>query len=252
VRRRSARLIALLGAAAAAALLTAPAASATFHLMKIREISPGTDGQDDSFVEVQMYAQLQNFLSGGAALLVCNTGCTPTPVTFSPFTDVAHGNSQDTVVFGDSGVASASKDFNVNLNLDQNKAGGAVCYLSEPGFHDCVAWGTFSAASKLTGTYGSAADPGTPAAALTSGMAHRRSEPEAELGRSVRDALLAGRWRPRGISARIPRPEEEEVQEGEEAGGRRQEEVQEAAALATCRPGPASAAGLPPHQSRPP
>jgi hypothetical protein len=175
VRRRSARLIALLGAAAAAALLTAPAASATFHLMKIREISPGTDGQDDSFVEVQMYAQLQNFLSGGAALLVCNTGCTPTPVTFSPFTDVAHGNSQDTVVFGDSGVASASKDFNVNLNLDQNKAGGAVCYLSEPGFHDCVAWGTFSAASKLTGTYGSAADPGTPAAALTSGMALRRS-----------------------------------------------------------------------------
>ena len=143
--------------------------------MKIREISPGTDGQDDSFVEVQMYASFQNFLSGGASLLVCNAGCTPTPVTFSPFTDVAHGDSQDTVVFGDSGVASGSKDFNVNLNLDQNKAGGAVCYLSEPGFHDCVAWGTFSAASTLTGAHGTAADPGPPAAALTSGMALRRS-----------------------------------------------------------------------------
>ena len=69
--------------------------------MKIREISPGTDGQDDSYVEVQMYAPFQNFLSGGAALLVCNPGCTPTPTTLSPFTDVAHGDSQDTVVFGD-------------------------------------------------------------------------------------------------------------------------------------------------------
>ena len=164
-----------LAAAVVALLLGAASASATFHLMKVREISPGTDGQDNSFVEVQMYARLQNFLSGGAALLVCNASCTSAPVTFSPFTDVAHGDSQDTVVFGDSGVASDSKDFNVNLNLDQNKAGGAVCYLSEPGFHDCVAWGTFSAASTLTGTYGSAADPGSPAAALTSGMALRRS-----------------------------------------------------------------------------
>ena len=56
MRRRSARLIAVLGAAAAAVLLTAPAASATFHFMKIREISPGTDMQNDSYVEVQMFA----------------------------------------------------------------------------------------------------------------------------------------------------------------------------------------------------
>lgn len=175
MRRRSTKLVAVLGAAAAVLLLTAPAASATFHFMKIREISPGTDGQDDSYVEVQMYAPLQNFLSGGSALLVCNSNCTPTPTTISPFANVANGNSQNTVVFGDSGVPSGSRDFNVDLNLDQVKAGGAVCYLSEPGFHDCVAWGTFSAAPTLTGTYGSVADPGTPAAALTSGMALRRS-----------------------------------------------------------------------------
>ena len=156
-------------------LLSAASASATFHLMKIREISPGTDGLDNSFVEVQMYAPLQNFLSNGAQVLVCNSGCSPNPVIFSPFTNVANGNSQDTVLFGDTGVGTGSKDFNVNLNLDAIKAGGTVCYLSEPGFHDCVSWGNFSAGSTLTGTYGSVAATGTPASALTSGMALRRS-----------------------------------------------------------------------------
>ena len=80
--------------------------------MKIREISPGTDRQDDSYVEVQMFAPFQNFLSGGAALKVCDPDCASIP-TFSPFTDVAHGDSQDTVVFGDTGVPSGSKDFTV-------------------------------------------------------------------------------------------------------------------------------------------
>lgn len=175
MRRRTTRFVAFIGAAAAALLLMAPAASATFHLMKVREVSPGTDGLDDSYVEVQMYAPFQNFLSNGAAILVCNSTCSPAPATTSPFANVANGDSQDTVVFGDSGLATASKDFNVNLNLDQIKTGGAVCYLSEPGFHDCVAWGDFSAASTLTSTYGTVANPGSRAAALTSGMALRRS-----------------------------------------------------------------------------
>ena len=153
----------------------ASSASATFHLNKIREISPGTDGLDDSYVEIQAYAGFQNFLHSGAMLLRCNSTCSPSPTTFSPFTDVANGNTQDTVLFGDSGIAGPSKDFNVDLNLDAIKAGGAVCYLSEPGFHDCVSWGNFSANSTLTGTYGTVADPGTPAPALTSGMALRRS-----------------------------------------------------------------------------
>jgi hypothetical protein len=156
-------------------LLSAASSSATFHLMKIREISPGTNGFDDSYVEVQMYAPFQNFLSGGAQVLVCNSDCSPNPVTFSPFANVANGNSQDTVLFGDSGIDAGSKDFNVNLNLDAIKAGGAVCYLSEPGFHDCLSWGNFSANSTLTGTYGSVASTGTPAPALSSGMALRRS-----------------------------------------------------------------------------
>ncbi len=40
-----------------------------------------------------MFAPFQKFLSGGAALKVGNSDCTST-TTLSPFTDVAHGDSQ--------------------------------------------------------------------------------------------------------------------------------------------------------------
>ena len=153
-------------------LLFAPAASATFHLMKIREISPGTDGQDDSYVEIQMYADFQSFLSGGAALHTCAQTCA-SPQNFTSFTNVANGNSQDTVSFADSGMATGSKDFNVDLNLDQIKGGGALCYTSEVGFSDCVSWGNFNDNATLMANYGTTA--GIPAPALTSGMALRRS-----------------------------------------------------------------------------
>ena len=150
----------------------ASSASATFHLMKIREVSSGTGTADSSYVEIQMYFDFQNFLSGGAKLVRCDATCS-SPTTFAPFTNVANGHNQDTVLFADSGIGSGSKDFNVNLNLDSIQAGGAVCYLSEAGFADCVSWGNFSANSTLMTNYGTSA--GTPAAALTSGMALRRS-----------------------------------------------------------------------------
>jgi hypothetical protein len=163
-------VIAILGS-----LVMAASASATFHLIKVREISPGTDGLDNSYVEVQMYAPFQRYLSGGATVAVCNSTCSLIPAEFGGFSDVANGDSQDTVVFGDTGVASGSKDFNVNLNMDQMKTGGAVCYVSEPGYSDCVSWGNFSANSTLTANYDGSANPGSPAPALSSGMALRRS-----------------------------------------------------------------------------
>ena len=147
-------------------------ASATFHLMKIREVSPGTGAGDSSYVEVQSYAPFQNFLSQGSKIVRCDSTCS-NPSVASSFSDVANNANQMTVVFGDSGLASASKDFTVDLNLDPITQGGAVCYLSEPGFSDCVSWGNFSANSTLMADYGTTA--GTPAPALTSGMALRRS-----------------------------------------------------------------------------
>lgn len=145
-------------------------ASASFHEMKIREVSAGTGPSDTSYAEIQMYAPGQEFLHLGAQLVVCNATCS-SPAPFGSFTDVPNGANQSTVVFGDSGLT--SKDFSVDLNLDGVAAGGALCYLSEPGFNDCVSWGTFSANSTLMGSYGTSA--GTPASALTPGMALRRS-----------------------------------------------------------------------------
>jgi hypothetical protein len=162
----------LLVAATAALLVGASSASATFHLMKIREVSSGTGVADSSYVEIQMYFDFQSFLSNGAALARCDATCSSLTI-FSPFTNVANGHSQDTVLFADSGIGAGSKDFNVNLNLDSIQAGGAVCYLSEPGFADCVSWGNFSANNVLMANYGTTA--GTPAPALVSGMALRRS-----------------------------------------------------------------------------
>ncbi len=150
----------------------ASSASATFHLVKIREVSSGTGTADSSYVETQNYFDFQNFLSGGAKLVRCDATCS-SPTTFSPFTDVANGDSQRTVLFADSGIAAGGKDFNVNLNLDAIQAGGAVCYVSEPGYNDCVSWGNFSANSTLMANYGTTA--GTPAPSLSSGMALRRS-----------------------------------------------------------------------------
>ncbi len=62
-----------------------------------------------------------------------------------------------------------------NLNLDQIKGGGAVCYQGELGSNDCISWGNFTASSTLTGLYGTSGSTGNPAPALTSGMALRRS-----------------------------------------------------------------------------
>jgi hypothetical protein len=147
-------------------------ASATFHLTKIREISSGTGVADSSYVETQAYFDFQNFLSDGAMLVRCNATCS-SPTTFSSFTDVANGHSQDTVLFADSGIGTGSKDFNVDLNLDAIQAGGAVCYVGDPGYSNCVSWGNFSGNSTLMASYGTTA--GAPAPALTSGMALRRS-----------------------------------------------------------------------------
>jgi hypothetical protein len=149
----------------------ASSASASFHLMKIREVSAGTGPADSSYAEIQMYAPGQEFLHFGAQVVVCNATCSGPPVPFGSFTDVMNGASQSTVVFGDSGLGSGSKDFDVDLDLNNVAAGGALCYLSEPGFSDCVSWGNFT--GNLMGIAGTTA--GTPAPALTPGMALQRS-----------------------------------------------------------------------------
>ena len=166
------RLAAVLATAALGSVVAAGSAGASFHEMKVREVSAGTGPADSSYAEIQMYAPGQEFLQLGAQVVVCNATCT-SPATFGSFAAVPNGASQSTVVFGDGGLPSASKDFTVNLNLDSVAAGGAFCYLSEPGYADCVSWGNFTGNSALMATYNTSA--GTPATALSPGTALRRS-----------------------------------------------------------------------------
>lgn len=168
------RLFALaLAVAAAAALAIAPAAEATFHLIKVREVHPSS-GQD-SYVELQMYAGAQNFLTGHAMTVYDSAGSLDHTSTFS--SGVANGQNQRTVLIGDSEVAASfgvAPDL-VDSALSIPAAGGAACWNAGGLPADCVAWGNFSGGAALqtaTGTtVGSPVSPG----GVTAGKAIRRT-----------------------------------------------------------------------------
>jgi hypothetical protein len=163
----------VLTTALAAALVIAPAAQATFHLIKVREVYAGS--ANDSYVELQMYAAGQTFLTNHAMSVYDASG---TLVHSSKFTSgVANGQNQSTVLIGDSEVQA---NFGVAPDLTDPEltipaSGGAACWNAGGIPADCVAWGNFSGAGALqtaTGTtVGSPASPG----GITAGKAIRRS-----------------------------------------------------------------------------
>jgi hypothetical protein len=139
------------------------AAGATFHEISIREVYAGSDAAKESeYVELQMWSPGQNFV-GGHILRTYSAGGVPSTDTFAG--DVPNGANQSTILLatpaaeaefglvGDAGLAAGALD----------PAGGAVCWEAL----DCVSWGSF------TGSLPSPA--GTPAPAIPSGMALRRT-----------------------------------------------------------------------------
>ena len=241
---------AVLGTAAFAMLLSAGSASATFHLTKVREISPG-NGSDNSYVEVQMYAPFQNFLSNGAKIAVVQQHLLAGPGGVLPLLErrqrqqPGHG-----AVRRQPASPSGSKDFNVNLNL-QDRPGRRRRLLRERARVQRLRFlgqlqRQFDAHDELRLERRS----GTPAPALTSGMALRRSiaagcptaleaerrhqqqrgrlrchdpQPAEELGRAHGDCLRPNR--PDRIPGATEFPghgEEEEVQEAQAEPGFRQ------------------------------
>jgi len=154
-------------------LLAAAPAQATFHLIKVREVHPGSS--DDSYVELQMYAAGQSFL-GGHSMTVYNTaGSLVHSSTFSA--SVPNSANQQTVLIGDTGVQEAfgvAPDL-VDSGLAISAAGGAACWNAGGLPADCVAWGSFSGGATLqlaTGTaVGSPVSPG----GITVGKAIRRT-----------------------------------------------------------------------------
>jgi hypothetical protein len=157
----------LLVATPLAALLTfgAAPALATFHLMQIREVYPGSSAAPEAdYVELQMWASGQNHVEGHVLRSYDAAGNVTGNSTFAH--DVAGSASQSTLLLA---TPQAEAQFGVAadapLAAGLSPAGGAVCWESI----DCVSWGSFS------GTLPSPA--GTPAAAggIPDGMALRRS-----------------------------------------------------------------------------
>lgn len=198
-REISAPLVAL--AAALLALLAAPTAQATFHLMMVREVYMGSIANPEAdYVELQMYAAGQNHVKGHVLRAYDASG---TVVGTSIFpAEVANGANQSTILLA---TPQAEEQFGVSADTalvgHLSPGGGAVCWEAI----DCVSWGGFS---------GSLPSPaGAPAAAggIPDGMALRRTiarncptalDPADDSNNSAADfSLVAPQPRPNSVPA---------------------------------------------------
>ncbi len=159
---------ALLALALTASVLgMAPAgAEATFHLISIREVYPGSASSPGAeYVELQMHASGQQFVAGHSIDLLDAGGTKVGTATFGA--NVSSGGNQSTLL---AATPAAESQFGITADTGMpdgllDPAGGAVCWES----FDCVAWGGFHGAA-LSST-GSPADP----LGIPDGMALRRT-----------------------------------------------------------------------------
>jgi hypothetical protein len=161
------RILLFAGAALLAAAVFATPACATFHLIKIREVYPGSAASPDSgYVELQMYSSGQDLVAGHA-LTTYDAKGSPTG-TFTFTANVANAANQETILVGDSGVQAAFgvAPYLVDAGLTHTSGGGAACWAATI---DCVSWGAFTGTTASPS--GSPADP----LGIPDGMALRRT-----------------------------------------------------------------------------
>ncbi len=131
-------------------MMLVPAAQASFHLMKIREVYRGDDGapsRDDAFVELQMYAAGQNLVSGKEIRFYSATGAQVHSFGFP--SNAPSGQNQRTILVGDlevpGGVDFTDTSFSGGTLFPPE---GAVCFVdpapTPDTLIDCVAWGAFT------------------------------------------------------------------------------------------------------------
>jgi cysteine-rich repeat protein len=129
--------------------IAAFSAQATFHLMKVVEVFPGTAASPSAqYVVIQMYAGGQEFV-GGHAITVFN-GAGTLVGTFTFTGDVANGANQAKILIA---TPQAQAFFGVTPDLTMTaaliSAGGKVCW---GGTLDCVAWGAYTGGTAGVGT----------------------------------------------------------------------------------------------------
>lgn len=140
-------------------------AAATFHLMVVREIYPGSAANSQAeYVELQAYASGQNFVEGHRVVFYDAAGASTGSAAFPQ--DVSNGQNQGTFLVGTGLESRFSVSPDATMAPDQlDPAGGAVCWETI----DCVSWGSF--AGTLPSPAGSPAAP----AGIPDGMALRRT-----------------------------------------------------------------------------
>src|SRR6266536_4311700 len=159
VRRRTtfaAVLLVTIGALA----LGAASASATFHLIKIRELFPGTVAQPESdYVELQSFSVFQDQIQFGQ-LGIYNASGTQVS-TFPSVTPsggpVANNANDATALIADSGFGAVFPGVTpdrTDSTLDLSPSGGAVCWPINSSPIDCVSWGNFTGDASLPSSAG--------------------------------------------------------------------------------------------------
>ncbi|HKI65911.1 MAG TPA: hypothetical protein VJ989_01435 [Solirubrobacterales bacterium] len=167
--RTSARLGLWLAGALTGLLLFATPASATFHLMKIREVYPAGNA---SYVELQLL-EAGEYQVGGHHLVAYNAdGTVAHDLTLSSNASPSSA-ANATVLIAGSGYAGSPSADEVDSGMNLSAAGGAVCWVEgEP--PDCVAWGNFSATNPAGNSELLVGGPASPAG-VTAGKALRRA-----------------------------------------------------------------------------
>ena len=127
----------------------APPAQATFHLMKVVEVFPGTAvAPSAQYVVIQMYASGQNLVGGHAITVFDASGTQIAAFTFPG--NVANGANQAKILIA---TPQAEAFFGVTADLSMSAAimasGGKVCFA---GTIDCVAWGAYTGSATGVGT----------------------------------------------------------------------------------------------------
>jgi hypothetical protein len=158
------RLLAGALLASLALLVAATPALATFHLIYIGEVYPGSAAHpQSSFVELQMYDSEEHFVGGRSVTLRGPTGASIGTFKF-PSSMPGPSSNQQTILVGDDGVEAAfgvKPDF-ISAAFNIPAAGGAACWEGL----DCVSWGNFTGATSPTS--------GAPAGAMPDGSGLRR------------------------------------------------------------------------------
>jgi hypothetical protein len=152
--------------------LFATSASASFHLMRIREVYPAGNA---SYVELQMLTSAEN-LVGGHHLVSYNTNGTVAD-DFTLPSNVNPGPVNTAILITGSGYTTAfpsgpSPD-ELDSSMSLSASGGAVCWV-EGAPPDCVAWGNFTGPFPAHTPPLVAGNPASPSG-VTAGKALRRT-----------------------------------------------------------------------------